>query len=141
MSNLGGLALYLGTLLAIGDKQRVAHDERAEVVEIIGDVRGKTALVVDDFVISGGTLVDVAEKLAERGAKSICAAVTHGMFSEGSMERIDASPITRLLVTDTVETQPVVYSEKIEVVSVASLLGEAIMRIHNRESISVLFPE
>ena len=105
------------------------------------DVRGKAALVVDDFVISAGTLVDVVEKLIERGAAAVYAAVTHGVFSQGSMERIGASPIQLLLVTDTVETQPVVLSPKIEVVSVASLFGEAIRRIHCKESISVLFPK
>jgi ribose-phosphate pyrophosphokinase len=132
-------ASYLGTSLVIADKERVAHDEHAEVVEIIGDVRGKAALVVDDFVISAGTLVDVVEKLIERGAAAVYAAVTHGVFSQGSMERIGASPIQLLLVTDTVETQPVVLSPKIEVVSVAPLFGEAIRRIHCKESISVLF--
>jgi hypothetical protein len=76
----------------------------------------------------------------ERGAKAVYAAVSHGVFSEGSMERIDASPIQRLLVTDSIETQPVTFSPKVEVVSVAPLFGEAIRRIHNRESISVLFP-
>jgi ribose-phosphate pyrophosphokinase len=133
-------ASFLGTSLAIGDKERVSHDEQAEVMEIIGDVRGKTALVVDDFTISAGTLADAADKLVERGAKSVYAAVSHGVFSEGAMSRIEASPIVRLLVTDTVETQPVELSPKIEVVSVAPLFGEAIRRIHNRESISVLFP-
>jgi ribose-phosphate pyrophosphokinase len=133
-------ARYLGTSLAIGDKERVAHDEHAEVYEIIGDVRGKTALIVDDFTISAGTLVEVAQKLLERGALEVYAAVSHGVFANGSMERIIASPIRRLFVTDTVETQPVALCDKIEVVSVAPLFGEAIRRIHNRESISVLFP-
>src|SRR5262245_1183762 len=121
-------ASYLGTSLAIGDKERVAHDEHAEVVEIIGDVRGKTALGVDDFTISAGTLIDVVEKLLERGATSVYAAVTHGMFSTGSMERIAASPLQKLFVTDTIETQPVTLVPKIEVVSVAPLFGEAIRR-------------
>jgi ribose-phosphate pyrophosphokinase len=134
-------ASYLGTSLAIGDKQRVAHDEHAEVVEIIGDVRGKTALVVDDFTISAGTLVDVAEKLLERGATSVYAAVTHGVFSTGSMERIAASPLQKLFVTDTVETQPVTLAPKIEIVSVAPLGGEAIRPIHFKVSISGLFPK
>src|SRR6266542_4276619 len=133
-------ASFLGTSIAIADKQRKAHDERAEVLEIIGEVQGKTALIVDDFTISAGTLADAAEKLVERGAKAVYAAVSHGVFSEGSMERLDRSPIHRLLVTDSIETQPVVLSPKVEVVSVAPLLGEAIRRIHNRESISVLFP-
>jgi ribose-phosphate pyrophosphokinase len=134
-------ASFLNTSLAIGDKERLCHDEKAEVLEIIGDVRDKTALIVDDFTISGGTLVDIAVKLIERGAQEVFAAVSHGVFSQQAMERIDASPISRLLVTDTVETQPVEYSEKIEVVSVAPLFGEAIRRIYNRESISVLFPQ
>lgn len=133
-------ARFLGTSLAIGDKEREAHDERAAVYEIIGDVRGKTALIVDDFTISGGTLVEVAELLVRRGAREVHAAITHGVFAPGSMERISASPIRRLLMTDTVETQPVALCDKVEVVSVAPLFGEAIRRIHSRESISVLFP-
>ncbi len=133
-------ASYLGVSLAIGDKERVAHDEKAEVMEIIGRVRGKTALVVDDFTISGGTLIEVAHKLVERGAHDIIAAVTHGVFSPGAMNRIDDSPIRTMLITDTVETQPEPFSAKVQIVSVAPLFGEAIRRIHNRESISVLFP-
>lgn len=134
-------ARYLNTTLAIADKERQGHDEKANVVEIIGDVRGKTALLVDDFTTSGGTLVDAAEKLVERGANSVYASVTHAAFGEASMKRIDDSPITRLFVTDTVETQPVELSDKIEVVSVAGLFAEAIRRVHNRESISGLFQD
>lgn len=133
-------ASFLGTSIAIADKERKAHDERAEILEIIGEVRGKTALLVDDFTISAGTLADAAEKLIERGAKAVYAAVSHGVFSEGSMERLERSPIKRLIVTDSIETQPVKLSNKVEVVSVAPLFGEAIRRIHNKESISGLFP-
>lgn len=132
-------ASYLGVSLAIGDKERVAHDEKAEVMEIIGNVKGKTALVVDDFTISGGTLIDVAQKLIERGARDVIAAVTHGVFSPGAMKKLNDSPIRAMLITDTVETQPEPFSEKVRVVSVAPLFGEAIRRIHNKESISVLF--
>ena len=131
---------YLRTGMAIGDKERSGHDERAEVLHIIGEVEGKTALVVDDFTISGGTLVDVAQKLAERGASRVFAAVSHGVFTGEAMQRIDASPLEKVLVTDSVETQPVALGEKIEVVSVAPLFGEAIRRIYNKESISGLFP-
>jgi len=134
-------ASYLGTSIAIADKERKGHDERAEVLEIIGDVAGKTALIVDDFTISAGTLADAADKLVERGAKAVYAAVSHGVFSEGSMQRIERSAIQHLLVTDSIENQPVTFSDKVEVVSIAPLFGEAIRRIHNRESISVLFPE
>ena len=134
-------ASYLGTSVAIADKERVAHDEKSEVLEVIGDVKGKTAIVVDDFTISGGTLAEVSEKLIERGAKQVYAMVSHGVLAQGSVERIDSSSIKKLLITDTVENQPVQFSNKIEFVSVASLFGEAIKRIHKRESISAMFPE
>ncbi len=132
-------ASCLGVPIAIADKERVAHDEKAKILNIIGDVKGKTAIVVDDFTISGGTLTDVSFKLIEGGAREVYAVVTHGVLAAGSVERIDNSPIKRLIITDTVEHQPVQFSEKIEVVSVASLFGEAIRRIHNRESISAMF--
>ncbi len=75
----------------------------------------------------------------EQGARAVYAVVTHGVLTKGSVERIDKSPIKQLLITDTVENQPVKFSDKIEVVSVASLFAEAIKRIHNRESISEMF--
>lgn len=132
-------ASSLGTSIAIADKERAAHDEKAKVLQIIGDVKDKTALVIDDFTISGGTLADVAVKLMERGTREVYAMVTHGVLTPGSIERIDRSPIKRLFITDSVENQPVAFSDKIEVVSVAPLFGEAIKRIHNRESISEMF--
>jgi ribose-phosphate pyrophosphokinase len=132
-------ATALGCSLVIADKERVDHDEKAEVLEIIGAVAGKTALVVDDVTISAGTLCEVAEKLMARGALGVHAAVSHGVFAAGAMERIERSPILSLLVTDSVESQPEPLGSKIELVPVAPLLGEAIRRIHNHESISVLF--
>src|SRR5215467_3147957 len=117
-------ASFLGTSIAVADKQRKAHNESAEILEIIGEVQGKTALIVDDFTISTGTLVNAAHKLVERGAVAVYAAVSHGVFSEGSMERLEQSPIRSLLVTDSIETQPVVFSSKVQVVSVAPLFGE-----------------
>jgi ribose-phosphate pyrophosphokinase len=132
-------ATLLKCKLAIGDKERNGHDENAEILQIIGDVKGKTALIVDDFTISAGTLVEIANSLVASGAESVYGAITHGVFAPGTKERIDNSPITKLLVTDSIETQPTPMSEKVEVISVAPYLGEAIRRIHNRESISVLF--
>ena len=129
----------LGAPLAIADKRRVDHTESAEVVELIGSVEGRTALIVDDFTISAGTLADAARVLVERGAASVYAAVTHGLLAGPAIERLEASPIERLFMTDSVETQPVALSSKVEVVSIAGLLGEAIRRIASRESISVLF--
>jgi ribose-phosphate pyrophosphokinase len=127
--------------LAIADKVREGHGETSEVVEIIGDVADHDAVVVDDFTISAGTLVEAAEQLVARGARSITAVVTHGVFAEGSMERLDRSPIERLIATNSIETQPVELSAKVKLVSVAPLFAEAIRRIHRRESISVLFQE
>ena len=129
----------LNAPLAIADKRRVDHSESAEVVELIGSVEGRTALIVDDFTISAGTLVDAARVVIERGATSVFAAVSHGLLAGEAVDRIDNSPIERLFMTDSVETQPVELSPKVEIVSVAGLLGEAIRRIANRESISVLF--
>lgn len=131
---------YLGTSVAIGDKQRRHHDEKAEILDIIGDVRNKTAVIVDDFIISGGTLVEVAKKLIKKKAERVFALVTHGVFSSGAIEKIDSSPIEKLFITDTVENQPVHFSDKIEVVSVAPCFGEAIKRIDQKASISAMFP-
>jgi ribose-phosphate pyrophosphokinase len=132
-------AQRLGAPLAIADKVREGHGQTSEVVEIIGEVKDRDAIVVDDFTISAGTLAEAAEQLVVRGARSVTAVVTHGVFAEGSMERLDRSPIERLIVTDSIETQPVALSEKVRVISVAPLFAEAIGRIHRRESISVLF--
>ncbi|GLY91052.1 ribose-phosphate diphosphokinase [Actinoallomurus iriomotensis] len=132
-------ATRLGAPLAIADKERVDHSEAARVIDLIGDVDGRDAVIVDDFTITAGTLAEVAEALIARGARSVRAAVTHGVFTGKSMERLDDSPISRLYVTDTVENQPVRLSAKVETVSVAPLFAEAIGRIHRRESISVLF--
>jgi ribose-phosphate pyrophosphokinase len=132
-------ARRLGAPLAIADKVRTDHTESPDVVEIIGDVSERDAVVVDDFTTTTRTLVEAAEQLVARGARSVTAVVTHGVFAPGSMERLDASPIERLIVTDSIETQPVELSPKVSVVSVAPLFAEAIGRIHRRESISVLF--
>ena len=129
----------LGTPLAIGHKRRRAHDERAEVVELIGEIEGRSCLIVDDMLISGSTLVQVAETLMARCATRVVAAVTHGVFSGDASERLERSPIDCLYVTDTVENHPLPLSPKTRVVSIAPLLAEAILRIHRRESISVLF--
>jgi ribose-phosphate pyrophosphokinase len=125
--------------LAIADKRRVDHSESAEIMDLIGSVEGRTALIVDDFTISAGTLVDASRILMERGAAAVYAVVSHGLLTTSAVERLDASPIQRLFMTDSVETQPTALSTKVEVVSVAGLFGEAIRRIAHRESVSVLF--
>jgi ribose-phosphate pyrophosphokinase len=132
-------ALRLGAGMAICDKDRPAHDENAQMLNLIGDVAGKTALIVDDFTLSCGTLIEAARRLREHGATRVLAAVTHGVFASGSMEKLEASPIEALIVTDSIETQPVVLSPKVRVASIAPLLAEAIRRIHCHESISALY--
>ena len=132
-------AARLDAPLAVADKQRLDHKGGLVIHGIIGDVNGRTALIVDDFTVMGGTLIKVAERLIERGAARVLAAVTHGLFADGCMERLDASPIEKLLITDTVETQPVSFSPKVQVVSAAGLLAAAIRRIHTRQSVSALF--
>jgi len=134
-------ARYLNTPVAISVKHRPDHNERAEVIDIIGEVKGKTALIVDDFVISGGTLIEDARDLKSKGAKCVMAAVTHGVFSPGAMKRIEESELEKLYVTDSVENLPEPLSDAIRVVPVASCFGEAIRRISRKESISAMFPE
>jgi ribose-phosphate pyrophosphokinase len=131
----------LGAGFALVDKVRPGHDERVEVFGVIGDVAGRDAVLVDDFIASGATLLEAAEKLVERGARSVVATASHGIFSGDAAAIIDASGIERVIVTDTVENHPHPPSQRVEVVSVAPLFAEAIRRIHGRESISVLFRE
>ncbi len=132
-------AKRIGASLAIADKERIDHTETARVVDLIGEVSGRTALIVDDFTASAGTLAEVADCLVDRGARTVYAAVSHGVFAGEAMKRLDDSPIAKLLTTDSVENHPVDLSEKVQIVSVAPLFAEAIRRIHNRESVSVLF--
>jgi ribose-phosphate pyrophosphokinase len=131
---------YLGASLAIANKERPDHSEQAEVLEIIGDVAGKTALIVDDFTITGGTLAEVARRLIDAGASEVYAMVTHGVLTPAAIDKIEKSPLTKLFFTDTIETQPVQLSPKMQVVSVAPLFAEAIRRVHTHESISGMFP-
>ncbi|MBS4219950.1 ribose-phosphate diphosphokinase [Bacillus sp. FJAT-49711] len=131
-------ATALQVPVAIGDKTRKSHDENAKVLEIIGNVKDKNVLIVDDFSISAGTLVDVARGLKERGAQRIFALVSHLMLSKSGAEKIENSPIELLISTDTVGNNSLA-SNKTKIVSVAPLFAEAVLRIHNKESVSSLF--
>lgn len=130
---------YLGTPVAIGDKTRVAHDENAKILELIGHVNGKDCLIVDDFSISGGTLIDIANVLKDKGAKRIIACLGHNILRESGVQRIDESPIELVISTDTVENPYLEASKKMITVSAAPLFAEAVSRIHNRVSVSPLF--
>lgn len=126
------------TGLAIVYKERDVHlNDKAQSLDMIGDVNGKTVLMVDDLVSTAGTLCNGADLIKSRGAKNIIAAITHGIFSQDALERIASSPIEKLFITNTVpQRDEVLKSRKIEIVSVAPLIAEAIRRIETGESIS-----
>lgn len=132
-------AQRLGVPLAIADKRRDAHDESPKVTTLMGDVAGRTALIVDDFTISGGTLIDAARVLLESGASSVCAAVSQAIMTPEGVERLLESPIDLLYTTDAAETQPIEWPDKVQIVSVAPLFADAIRRIATKQSISDLF--
>jgi len=125
--------------IAIGDKTRSDHSENAEVLEVIGDVKGKNCIITDDFTISGGTLVNLAETLRARGAKEIVALLSHNIISEKGVERINASPIKRIYSTDTVENPNIIGQEKFRTVSVAPMFAETVMRYYNYQSVNSMF--
>jgi len=132
-------AKRLGANLAIIDKRRDAPNI-AEAVNVIGDIKEKTVIILDDMVDTAGTLTEAAHVLLERGAKEVYACCTHPVLSGPALERLMKSPIKRLVVTNTIPLKEKAKNcEKIEVLSVASLLGEAIKRIHEETSISTLF--
>jgi ribose-phosphate pyrophosphokinase len=129
----------LGTSLAIIDKRRPAPNT-AEVVNIIGDVKGRDAIIVDDMVDTAGTLCAAARAVMNHGARAVYACASHGLLSGPAVERIMASPLQEIIVTDSVPPRPEVKAAgKFRVLSVSRLLGEAVKRIHLGDSISSLF--
>ena len=132
------LAEMLDAPFAIIAKRR-PEPNKVEVMEVVGNVEGKTAIMIDDMVDTGGSLVQGAEALIERGATGVIACCTHPVLSGNAPERILNSPIRKLIVTDTIPVPPEKLNEKITVLSVAPLLAEAILRIHTDDSVSVLF--
>ena len=133
------LAKRLDADLAIVDKRRPAPGE-AEVMNIIGDVSGRRCIMFDDIVDSAGTLCSAAEALINAGAVEVSAYVSHGVLSGAAIERVEASALRELVVTDSIEAQDrPTKSAKLRHVTVAPLIGEAIRRIANEESVSKLF--
>jgi ribose-phosphate pyrophosphokinase len=124
--------------LAIVDKRRESPDS-TEVMHILGEVKGKNIIMVDDMIATGSSLVEAAKALKKAGAKKIFATVTHGVLSANAVEKLDKSDIDSLIITDSIPLSKEKSSKKIKVVSVADLFAEAIRRIHFEKSISVLF--
>lgn len=125
--------------LAIVEKRRMDNDDRAEVLNVIGDVRGKRAIVVDDEIDTAGTLMQVTQALEREGVTEIYACATHGVLSGPSIERIRTSSLAEVVITDTIPLPSHKRLPSITQLSVAPLIGEAIRRIHGAESVGALF--
>ncbi len=133
------LAKRLDALLAIVDKRRDRPGE-SEVMNVIGDVRGKDCILIDDIIDSGGTLCNAADALLAKGATSVTAYITHGVLSGGAVNRIASSRLKELVITDSIQpTADVNAAPNIRVVSINDLIGEAISRTAHEESVSSLF--
>ncbi len=133
------LAKRIEAPIAICDKRRERPGE-AEVMNVIGDVEGKRCILIDDIVDSGGTLVNAAEALLKNGAIEVQAYITHGVLSGGAVSRIQSSRLKSLVITDSIlPTEAVKAAKNIRVLSIAPLIGEAILRISREESVSSLF--
>lgn len=129
----------IGGGLAIFSKMRHAPDTAA-MLDMVGEVSGKVAIIVDDMISTGGTLIEAAHQLHERGATAVYAAAVHGVFADGALAQITDSPITRLWVTDTLAIdREAAVGARVAVLSVAPLLAQAIQRIHKDLSVSSLF--
>jgi len=129
----------LDSPLAIVEKRRTGNDDAAELKNVIGDVEGKTAVIIDDEINTGGSLIETVNALLSEGAKDVYSCATHGIFSGAAIDRISASALKEVIVTDTIPLPDGVESDRITVLSVAPLFGEAIRRIHRGESVGALF--
>ena len=134
-----GLAKRINVPIAICDKRRERAGE-SEVMNVIGDVKGKRCILIDDIVDSGGTLVNAADALLGQGAKAVYAYITHGVLSGGAVARVTSSKLKQLVITDSIQpTEAVKVARNIRVIGIAPLIGEAIGRTSREESVSSLF--
>tara|TARA_Y100001970_G_C14216883_1_gene850181 strand:- start:1472 stop:2404 length:933 start_codon:yes stop_codon:yes gene_type:complete len=133
------LAKILNVSLAIVDKRRPKPGQ-SQVMNVVGDVKGKSCIIVDDIIDSGGTIVNASIALKKRGAKDVHVYVTHGVLTGVAVEKIKKSPIKNLVITDTIDNaEKVKKAKNIEVLTISNLVGEAIKRISNSTSVSDLF--
>lgn len=135
------IATMLDAPLAIIEKRRTGNDDRTELLTVIGDVDGKTALIVDEEIDTAGSLMGVINALLERGASKVYACCTHAVFSGPAVERIASSQLEEIVVTNTVPVKNGQLADKVTVLSIAPLLGEAIKRIHSGQSVGAMFEE
>jgi ribose-phosphate pyrophosphokinase len=132
-------AMGAGVPVAVVEKRRLGNDSRSESLSVIGDVRGKTAIVIDDEIDTAGSVTNAAEIVMREGARDVYAACTHALFTGPAVELLRRSPIKELIVTDTVYRGPEKQLPNVTTLSVSLLLGEAISRIHTGESVGALF--
>ena len=132
-------AKRLGIPLAIVDKRRFGDEEQARAVHMVGDVKGKRAIIVDDEIATGGTVAQAAEFLLKEGARDVSVAAVHAVFSGQSSQRLKAAGFTEIVVTDTIPVPPGKQDPRLTVLPTAKLLAEAISRVHDGRSISELF--
>ncbi|HET9497664.1 MAG TPA: ribose-phosphate pyrophosphokinase [Candidatus Limnocylindria bacterium] len=125
--------------LAIVEKRRTGNDDAAELKNVIGEVEGKTAVIIDDEINTGGSLIETVNALISEGARDVYSCATHGIFSGAAIDRINASALKEVIVTDTIPLPENAESDRVTVLSVAPLFGEAIRRIHRGESVGALF--
>lgn len=135
------VAARLNSPLTIIEKRRTGNDDKSEALNVIGDVDGKRALIFDDEVLTGGTLINDVSVLLERGAKEVYFCCTHPLFAGPAIKRINDSPIKEVVVTNTVPVTDGKKLAKITVLSIAPLLGEAIRRIHTGQSVGAMFEQ
>ncbi|MGH2427992.1 MAG: ribose-phosphate diphosphokinase [Candidatus Limnocylindria bacterium] len=133
-------AELLSAPLAIVEKRRLGNQDRTEVMNIIGEVTGKTAVIIDDEIMTAGSLMEAVGALEAAGTNAIYSCATHGVFSGSALEKIAGSALTEVIITDTIPLPPEAADDpRITVLSVAPLFGEAIKRIHRGESVGALF--
>ena len=133
------LSRRINSTIAIIDKRRPAPG-KSEVMNLVGNVKGKNCIIVDDIIDSGGTIVNAAKALREKGAKDVYVYITHAVLSGNAVEKIQASKIKKLITTDTIDnSKKIAKSNKIEIISIAPMISEAMKRIANSTSVSSLF--
>ncbi len=132
-------AELLDAPLAIIEKRRIGNQDRAELMNVIGEVRGRRAIIVDDEIDTAGTLIEIVRALEREGVSEIHACATHGVLSPGAVEKIQEASLREVVLTDSIPLPPAKRIDKITTLSVAGLIGEAIKRIHRGESVGALF--
>ena len=133
-----GYAKNLGMHFALIDKRRFAPNQ-AEVNHLIGDMKNRNVLIIDDMIDTAGTILNASKKAKKEGARSVTVIATHGVLSDPAIDRIEKSNIKKVIITDTISVPKHKLIDKLKIVSVSNIFGQAVDRVHNGESVSALF--